>query len=522
MNFVLSLIGITKAYPGILACSDVSAEFSGGEIHALIGDNGAGKSTLVKILAGVIQPDAGMIEIGGRAIKLSGPQSARAQGIGVIHQSSSLIDTMTVKDNLLIGTFNNPAREVAVWKRASEVSPLPGIPLERYVHNLSPRERQILEIHQLLAQKVNLLILDEPTSALSPQESARLFSELRSLAKSGLGVLVVSHKMPELLTHADRFTVLRKGRVEASLSRKEVEPSNLSVSLGADVCDQSPAKTAAEEGPCRKVRTALVQIRDLSTQSKSPYESSLTKVNLPLYRGEILGVAARPGSGVNTLVNLFYGEQVFQNPFSVIEGKVEWAAGNEKARKRCIGLIPADRLSSGVVGSMTIADNLALRQRNLLSCLWVSYQRKSLRKFAENLISQYDIRPANPDLEVQNLSGGNLQKVIVAREVAYAEELLLALNPTAGLDATSTKFVRQLLREKAAGGLCVLLHSDDLDELAEIADRVIVLSRGSCVDELAGARLNPESIGKALGDVGFSNPSNDHSLRHNDFVLCTN
>lgn len=466
----------TKVYPGVVACDRVSIQVFSGEIHALFGENGAGKSTIVKILAGLIRPEGGTVEVDSRPVVFYSPRQARKAGIGVVHQSSALIETMTVRENLKIGT-----------EMADHAAAKLGMDGERLVLDLSPREARIIAIHRLLAEQVRVLVLDEPTAMLSPQESQQLFNYLRQLANKGYGVLVVSHKLPEVLRNADRVTVLKRGRVAGSFAHDEFSAERLEELVQANSNGQSPN---TEASPGRS--SPLGRICGVTTRGTSRHEWRLQNLDLQLRRNEVLGIAGPPGSGVGALMRLLSGEEE-----AIDVGRVEWM---ENKKPRAIGIIPADRTGAGVIRAFTVGENLALRRRELLNWPALTLGNQPLHNFASRIISRFNIVPPDPDARVGELSGGNLQKVLLAREIDFAEELLVAINPTAGLDVASTKFVQRALRNKAASGCCVVVYSEDADELIGLADRVAVLVRGRKVAELSGEQLTCEAVGRALMD----------------------
>jgi len=494
---IAALREITKAYPGIVACRKVSVELLAGEIHALVGENGAGKTTLVKILGGLLRPDTGWMELDGRAVHFRNPSAAKRAGVGVVHQAGSLIETMTVAENLALGTSGRPRSDgdrVGLWTSA--------VGGERLVRELSPRERRLVEIEKCLQGGARVLVLDEPTATLAPQESEALFQTLRAIADTGCAIVVVSHKLPEVLTHADRFTVLRKGQVVARLARNQVSGERLVQLLtsGPEGVDVSMRPTE-DRASAATAKTPLLRISALCTASNRSTEAPLQGVDLVLDRGEVVSLAGRPGSGLATLLPILYGDCS-----AVAAGCVKWFDASGKDSKdppRAIGVIPADRLRAGLVGEFNIAENLALRRRDLLGWRHALSRRKALHAFAAQLMRRFGIEPPDQRMKVSALSGGNLQKVLLARELDYAQELLVAVSPTAGLDAATTAVVRQALRKKAAGGTCVVVLSDDLDELVSLADRIVVFSRGRVITELTGDQLTAESLGLALAEVSF-------------------
>jgi ABC-type uncharacterized transport system ATPase subunit len=474
-SVAISVRGVTKVYPGITACQGVCFDISKGEIHALFGENGAGKSTLVKILSGLVNPDRGTLEIDGRPVAFSSPRQARMVGIGVVHQSGALIENMTVGENLLIGSMGRPHEGVARLE----------INDDRLVSTLSPREARLVAIQRLLARRARILILDEPTAMLSPQESQQLFDYLRKLADGGYAVLVVSHKVPEVLRNADRVTVLRKGTVAARLRHGELSASNLEKLVWTDSSGQSTHADLTSGAPA-----PLAELHRVTTRQTSGQEWCLRDVDLTLWHKEVLGIAGRPGSGVGALIRL-----LSEKAHSVQAGRIRWAA---TSAPQSIGLVPADRSGAGIIGAFTIAVNLGLRRRQLLTWRALALGKGPLHNLAAQVISRFNISPSDPGARVGELSGGNLQKVLLAREIDFAQELLLAVNPTAGLDVPSTRFVQKLLRNKAASGCCVVVHSEDPDELVGLADRVAVFVRGRKVTEFQREQVTSEAIGRAL------------------------
>lgn len=484
---------VTKAYPRVLAVQDITVEFRYGEIHALAGENGAGKSTLVKILGGLLKPNSGTVEVNGQAMRFSNPRAALAAGIGVVHQSGSLIETLTVGENLRLGKIYAP-RSISDNKlKIEHPSFIREIPEEQLVNALGPRERQLVEIQRLLLQRINLLVLDEPTSALSSQESTLLFGQLRLLAKAGCAIVVVSHKLPELIANCDRFTILQKGRVVTHLHRSVVSAERLvKLMSGPDIPTKVfRQKPATAPLPSIGQRQAI-RFRDVCTAPSSRYETPLRELNLEIRCGEILGLVGRPGSGTTNVLKILRGERV-----NITRGRVEWGQMDRQA----VGFIPAERMTSGTIAAFSVGENLALRRRHFLGRLGTPSWRKERRDFVNSLIRRFDVRPANENALVGSLSGGNAQKLLVAREMDYSTSLLLAMSPTAGLDVRSAFFVYKALREKASAGSCVVVHSDDLDEIIYLADRLVVLAEGRCILELTGQQITRDEVGLALSGV---------------------
>jgi ABC-type uncharacterized transport system ATPase subunit len=383
----------------------------------------------------------------------------------------------------------------------------------------------LVEIHRLLMQNARLLVLDEPTAALSPQESNSVFRELRSLAKAGYAVVVVSHKLTELLNYCQRFTVLRKGKVVRSVHRNTVTAERLVKYMSSADADppvhNAQAQVPPPPPPTRKKKwrkgrpvaepedeRLLVVFKKVSTTLDAG--EKLRGISLKLRRGEILGLAGRPGSGASIVLKILYGEKTPLAPESV-----EWVDAPEGGEAgRAVGFVPADRMRDGVIAALTVGDNLVLRRRDFLATiLWGAKNRGAKSEFLDSQISEYRINPPNSDALLGALSGGNVQKVLLAREVEFAETLLLVESPTAGLDLSSAAFVRGVLRRKAEVGACVVVHSHDLDELVNLSDRVAIFSKGRLVEELRGPDITSEAIGIALADIKPGQGSGAKRLR---------
>lgn len=484
---IAALRNVTKIYPGAIAARSVSIEFFTGELHALVGENGAGKSTLVKMLAGALQPDWGFVEVRGKRRWFTTPRAALMAGIGVVHQSGSLIDTLTVAENLELGSF--------LTKRATRRNRSAVLPAEisptAYVRDLSPRQRQIVEIHRLLMQQAQVLVLDETTSNLAPQESSIVFAELSRLARSGYAVIVVSHKLTELVEHCDRFTVLKNGQVAGQLSREQATVESM-VRLFTQANSMTTEKSeAAISGPDART-IPFVRFNNVSTDFHSKTEP-VYDVSFDVHRGEVLGLTGRPGSGAGTVLRLLR-----RQPVRLVSGSVKWSRDGATGAEERIGFVPADRNREGIIGALTVGENLMLRRRGLMGRIGSYTRRLQRQAFVKSLITEFDVRPPDPKRLVSTLSGGNAQKVLLARELEYSDSLLVVESPTAGLDIGSAGFVRGMLRQKARQGLSVVLASDDLDELTELCDRVIVFSCGRCVSVLQGSEITAESLGMAM------------------------
>lgn len=476
-----ALRGVTKAYPGTLAAQDVTIEFHRGEIHGVVGENGAGKSTLVKILAGLIEPDRGHVEMRNQVCDFASPRDSLLAGIGVVHQAGSLIETLTVEENLQLGQPGD--------LRKNRLPP-PDLPLHVRVNRLTMRQRQLVEIYRLMLQDAQLLVLDEPTASLTRQEASLLFRDLEALADEGRSIVVISHKLPELISHCHTFTVLRKGKLVARVNSEDASVSKLVHLCSGQQTTDAATPVSHSEPSADLDLPPLVHLRKVTTSGDDC--DPLEDVDLVLRRGEILGLAGRSGSGVTTLLELLRNERS-----TIRSGTMEWdPRGQNGFENHAVGYVPADRNAYGVILDFTIGENLKLRRRNLLSRL--GKPRREERGFVESLIARFDIRPPRGDEKLRNLSGGNAQKVLLAREMDHSQLLLIVESPTAGLDIGSANFVRTLLQQKADEGACVVIYSNDLDELAEVSDRVVIFAEGRVTAELRDREISSDLIGLAL------------------------
>lgn len=463
----LSCQHLTQRYGGVLACEGVDVSFQPGEIHALLGENGAGKSTLIRMLSGVERPQAGKIEVDGRVVVLRSADHARALGIATVHQGGAFIPTMSVGDNLrLVG--------------ASQDAPgmLAGLDTNARLEVVDVGARRLLELRASLAGSPRVVILDEPTALLSTSEAAGLFAALRELARSGVAVVVVSHKMPEILEHADSMTVLRAGRAVARLRRDEVSAERVSLALFGSAAQVRPADP-------RPSGSDLVHLCDLRLQGADG--EALNGVSLTVRRGEVLWVAGRRGSGAASVERLLVERRRAPG--------IRW---EEKSQGVRVGWVPRDARQVAGVAEMSTGENLALRHRNRLSWRPRWWRGGSAMRADSAVLERFDVRPGDPAVAFGSLSGGNAQKVVLAREIAYGQDLLVASNPTSGLDFRAADRIREELGRHASSGAAVVVVSDDLDEMVGVADRAVVLARGRVSAILERPEIDRAAVGGAL------------------------
>ncbi|MCB1379144.1 MAG: ABC transporter ATP-binding protein [Alphaproteobacteria bacterium] len=505
---LLELSGITKRYPSVVANDDVSIRFRKGHIHAILGENGAGKSTLMKIIFGVTQPDAGKMTWKGRAIAPRGPAQARALGIGMVFQHFSLFETMTVAENMTFA-LPLPLRELARRIREVGASLDLAVDPDQPVHGLSVGERQRVEIIRCLLQDPDLIIMDEPTAVLPPSGIPKLFETLRRLADSGRGIIFISHKLQEIRALCHTATIMRAGRVVASVDPTVTPEHELArLMVGSDIPAPRPRDHAIGT-------EAALDIENLDLTPGDPFATALDGVSLRVFPGEIVGIAGVSGNGQTELVKAISGEILLaptdRNRIR-LSGTAVGAATPGARRGLGLAFVPEDRLGRGAVPGLTLADNALLTapSREMAPRGLIDFVAVKARAAA--VIDQFDVRCSGPMALAGSLSGGNLQKFIVGRETALAPRLIVVAQPTWGVDVGATAAIRQKLIDLAASGAAVLVVSDDLDELLEIAGRIHVMFRG----QLSGAFPAPfdrNAIGLAMAGTAPA-PRHGGATRH--------
>ena len=494
----LELRGITKRFPGCLANDSVSLRLIPGEIHALLGKNGAGKSTLVKIIYGVLGADAGEIIWQGRPIKLGSPAEARRLGIGMVFQHFSLFESLTVAENIALGDARSGPIN-GLTARIADVSSRYGLTLDpaRYVNALSVGERQRVEIVRCLLQDPALLIMDEPTSVLTPQEALKLFETLRRLAAEGRTILYISHKLDEIKTLCDRATVLRAGRVVAECDpRQESARSLAQMMIGAEL------RSAKQAGPSVVGEARLVVDR-LATTADDPFGADLENVSFTVHAGEIFGIAGVAGNGQSELLAALSGEALSARDQAVrIEGKAVGHLGPAVRRDLGLSFVPEERLGRGAVPEMALADNALLsgyRRQGLTQWGLINFARA--HSFAKGILGAFNVVATGSHAEARSLSGGNLQKFIIGREILQKPRLLIAAHPTWGVDAGAAAAIHQAILDLARDGAAILIVSQDLDELFALSDRIAVIHRGRLSDSRPTREATVEEIGLLMGGL---------------------
>jgi simple sugar transport system ATP-binding protein len=498
---LLRVEGLSKAYPGVLANDAVNLAIAPGQVHALLGENGAGKSTLVKMIYGLVRPDAGSMVLRGAPYAPPDPHAARAAGVAMVFQHFSLFEALNVAENVALGMENPPPlRQLAARIRA--VSDAYGLPLDpgRIVGDLSAGERQRVEIIRCLLQEPKLLIMDEPTSVLTPQEVEILFATLRLLAAEGTAILYISHKLEEIRSLCDRATILRGGRVVAACNPRERTAHELAeLMVGAEL------KLTDRAG--RKPGEVLLEVVGLHMPPASAFGPSLKSVSFELRRGEVLGIGGVAGNGQEELLATLSGERPSSAGTVVLKGEDVSTLGPNPRRARGLLAAPEERLGHAAAPDMSLTENAVLTgtmRRPLTRHGFID--RRAARAFAAEIIAAFDVRTPGPQVAARALSGGNLQKFVIGREVLQAPEVLVVNQPTWGVDAAAAAAIRQALLDLAAAGAGVIVISQDLDELLEISDRFAALNEGRLSPPQATAQLTLREIGLSLGGAHGMKP----------------
>jgi general nucleoside transport system ATP-binding protein len=492
----LQLSGITKRFPSVVANDGIDLSVMPGEIHAVLGENGAGKSTLVKIVYGLVRPDAGTIRWNGGPVVIDSPAKARTLGIGMVFQQFSLFETLTVAENIALALDKSRGgRELDT--RIRETSARYGLALDprRHVHTLSVGERQRVEIVRCLLQTPELLIMDEPTSVLTPAAIGKLFATLRRLAGEGCSILYISHKLDEIRTLCDRATVLRAGRVTGDCDPRRQSSADLArLMIGHDLPHpQHRAATARGDG--------LLEVRNLSLAAEDPFGTDLGDIDLRVGGGEIVGIAGISGNGQKELVAALSGERLVDAADAIVVNGIP-AGRLDAAARRALGLcyVPEERDGHGAVPEMSLEENALLTAygQHLVTRHGLIRQR-AVRAFAQATIARFDVRTAGPDAAARSLSGGNLQKFIVGREILQRPRVMIAAQPTWGVDIGASVEIRQALIDLRDAGVAVLLVSEELEELFEVCDKVAVMTQGRLSPVKAIRETNAEELGLLMG-----------------------
>ncbi|WP_323042085.1 ABC transporter ATP-binding protein [Gemmobacter sp.] len=491
---LLRIEGLTKAYPGVVANSDVSFAISPGEVHALLGENGAGKSTLVKMIYGLVRPDSGRMLLRGAPYQPAKPSEARQNGVAMVFQHFSLFEALNVAENVALGMeAPPPMRELADRIRA--VSQEYGLPLDpaKLVGDLSAGERQRVEIIRCLLQDPKLLIMDEPTSVLTPQEVGILFQTLRQLSAEGTAILYISHKLEEIRTLCDEATILRRGKVVATCTPRERTAREMAELMVGQVLTP-PARAAKPPGP------VALEVTGLSVASPNPFGTALKDIGFSLRQGEVLGIAGVAGNGQDELLLALSGEILSADGTVKLAGKPVGRLGPNA--RRALGLVaaPEERLGHAAAPDMSLTENALLSgyvRKGFLKNGFIGWA--AVEEFAQAIIKGFDVRTPGSHVAARALSGGNLQKFVIGREILQEPAVIVVNQPTWGVDAAAAAAIRQALLDLAARGAAVVAISQDLDELLEISDSFAALNEGRMTKPRPAQGLTVDEIGLMMG-----------------------
>jgi len=498
----LELCGICKTYGAVVANDAVDITVQVGEIHAVLGENGAGKSTLMKIIYGVTQPSSGQMRWCGERVEVKSPRQARSLGIGMVFQHFALFETLTVVENIALALPGRPDLD-DLASRIDAVSRRYGLPVDprRLVYALSVGERQRVEIIRCLLQNPRLLIMDEPTSVLTPQAVKKLFETLRQLAEEGCSILYISHKLDEIHALCHSATVLRNGRVTGHCRPQDETPGSMArLMIGKDL----PVCQRIASTPVGEVR---LQINALTQLAHDPFGVDLKDIALDVRAGEIVGIAGVSGNGQQELLWSLSGELPTSAAAAVrVCGIDAGLMGPAERRSLGLGFVPEERLGRGAVPQMTLAANALLTAHGQCMVRHGIVRKDAVRAFAERCITEYTVKCSGVEASAQSLSGGNLQKFIVGREILQQPKLLIVAQPTWGVDVGATVFIRQALIDLRDKGAAVLVISEELDELFEICDRLAVIAKGRLSPAVAACDIGVEKIGVWMSGLWPNSP----------------
>ncbi|RFU61590.1 ABC transporter ATP-binding protein [Peribacillus glennii] len=494
MEYVIEMLNIRKEFPGIVANDNVTLQVKKGEIHALLGENGAGKSTLMNVLFGLYQPEKGEIRVNGKSVKITDPNIANDLGIGMVHQHFMLVDPFTVTENIILGKEPRVAGKIDIRSANKEVRELSeryglSVDPEAKIADISVGMQQRVEILKTLYRGAEILIFDEPTAVLTPQEIKELIAIMKALVKEGKSIILITHKLKEIMEVCDRVTVIRKGQGIGTVNVSETDPNALaSLMVGRDVVFKTVKSDAAPAGD-------VLDIKGLKVND-SRGVNAVKGLNLSVRAGEIVGIAGVDGNGQSELIEAITGLRKLEEGSIKINGKEIANKTPRRITESGVGHIPQDRHKHGLVLDYTIGENVALQtyykkpnSRNGV----LNYRR--IYEKARNIIAEFDVRTPSEYTPARALSGGNQQKAIIGREVSRDPDLLIAAQPTRGLDVGAIEYIHKRLIEQRDNGKAVLLVSFELDEVMNISDRIAVIYEGEIVAILNPKETNEQELG---------------------------
>jgi simple sugar transport system ATP-binding protein len=500
VNTVLEVQNITKRFPGVIANDSISFKLNKGEIHALLGENGAGKSTLMNIIYGLYKPDEGQIFINEEAVEVQNPHDAIARGIGMVHQHFMLVPVFTVLENIVLGSETTNGPSLNLRSPRKDIQKIIDqfnldIDLDTITEDLPVGIQQRVEIIKALYRQVDILVLDEPTAVLTPQEVDDLFKIMRSLVDQGKSIIFITHKLKEVIEIADQITVIRRGKVVGSAKPDEADQQSLATMMvGRDV-DMHLHKKKAEP------KEMILEVNNLVVKDANG-NVEVDDVSFEIKAGEIVGIAGVQGNGQTELVNALVGMIPTESGTVKINGLPATNASPRKVTEMGSAHIPEDRLKDGLVLPFTIADNMVLNTYYLEPFAKSGIrQQEEIKEFAVDLVEKFDVRTPSAENTASSLSGGNQQKVIVAREFSRPINLLIAAQPTRGLDVGSIEYIHHRIIEKRDEGCAVMVVSTELDEIMELSDRIIVMFNGKIIDTVNADEITKEQIGLLMAGV---------------------
>ena len=495
MNIAINTNNISKSYPGVLANSNVSIQINESSIHAIVGENGAGKSTLMKILYGMTKPDSGSIEIFNEIVTMSSPKDSITLGIGMVHQHFMLAKNLTVLENIILGIDRPSLKNLGLKKYKKAIEEVMSnysldIDLNMYVEDLSVGEKQRVEIIKVLFRGAKILILDEPTAVLVPQEVDELFNNLKNLRENGVTIIFISHKLDEVLEIADQISVMRSGQLIDSVRNMNVSKIELAeMMIGKSLPSPPPRSTEKKQNKIIE----LNNVSSINVDGRQPFKN----ISFSLYGSEILGIAGVEGNGQKEVVESIIGIEKLESGEIFFNGE---KINDKTTRERLdsgISFIPEDRQLQAMIMDMNLTNNVIIGRQNIkkYKSNFATVKTKNAVKESENIISLFDVKTPGTNTLATALSGGNQQKFVVGRELEDDPSLLIASQPTRGIDIGAQALIWEKLRESRDNGLGVLLISADLEELIGLSDRIVVFYQGSLVTELSSEEVSPEDLG---------------------------
>jgi len=497
---LLEMLGITKQFPGVLANDKVNFEVAQGEVHTLLGENGAGKSTLMKILYGLYHPDEGEIHLRGQQIQIHSPADAIQHGIGMVHQHFMLVPTLTVAENVALGlqSSRRPLTDLqTVAKKVAELSERYGLHVDpnAYIWQLAVGERQRVEILKALYREAAVLVLDEPTAVLTPQEVEELIEVLRKMADGGRGIVFISHKLHEVMAVSDRITVLRDGRVSGEITPAETNRAELAQLMVGRPVQLVPDKPEVELG---KVRLA---IQDLHVEGDRG-DRAVAGISLTLQAGEILGLAGVSGNGQRELAQAIAGMRPISTGTVAVDDTDITNKHPKAVRRAGLAYVPEERMTEGTIPRFTVSENLILLNRRAKKfCSYEFMRFGAIKQHCQNLVDQFSVKTPSLDTPTSNLSGGNIQKLIMARELSGEPKVLLVSQPTRGIDIGAAEYIHSQLAAQKATGCAILLISEDLDEVMALSDKIAVIYEGQIMALLDPKDASQEKLGLLMAGV---------------------